>query len=142
MEENKMQNVLANCHYLLDVHAKAVFVNNLNEILEEEVKHPEYGCTNLRIVAVLLTAALRGCEAGAISGMTGYSEHFINWVLQRAKSLNERGIVLDPRNWLYGDELSVAIDGDAGLIEGGYTLEFRFRQGSVERIYKSKPPAR
>jgi len=80
-----------------------------------------------RIMVVLLTSALEGCDVNVLADATGYPRSFIEHVWWRAK---QTGVELNPLNWVSDDDLSLALWQDAGVIEGKTKLE-RYADGTV-----------
>jgi len=114
---------------LLNASTRNVFRNHVNR-MSHEVVNPtsDFDRWHTRIMVVLLTSALEGCDVNVLTDATGYPVSFIEHVWQRSK---ETCVELNPLNWVSEDgSLSVALWQDAGVIEGKIKLE-RYPDGTI-----------
>jgi len=117
----------------LDAHARTLFSTNIDR-MQQEADNPEsdHDRWHMRIMVVLLTSALEGCDVDMLARATGYSRKFIEHVRERVEC---SGLELNPLNWIsdsgpLAGTLSAELWGDAGVIEGRCELE-RYPDGQT-----------
>jgi hypothetical protein len=112
----------------LDTSTRNLFRKHLNR-MSREARDPASDSDRwlMRIMVVLLTSALEGCDVNVLADATGYPRSFIEHVWWRAK---QTGVELNPLNWVSDDGLALALWQDAGVIEGKTKLE-RYSDGTI-----------
>jgi hypothetical protein len=116
----------------LDESTRKMFRQNLTRMSREAVDPAsDFDRWHMRIMVVLLTAALEGRDVNTLTEATGYPRSFIEHVWQRAE---QTGVDLNPLNWIADDGCtSVALWQDASVIEGRVELE-RYSDGTVALV--------
>jgi hypothetical protein len=111
---------------VLDMSARTLFTRNIAR-MKRYADDPasDFDRWHMRIMVVLLTSALEGCDVEALARMTGYSQEFIHHVWER---VSHTGLELNPLKWIsdsgfLAGDLSSRLWADAGVIEGRIELE-------------------